>query len=111
MKSKLFIFAGIMLFIIGCGISLYYAENYEAFYYSKIDNTKVEKLLSSDDMNYEYNLECYSKNGKKKNLKFKTTKILKKDAYILLEVRTFGVHKWQEVQYNELPQKVKEKLK
>ena len=38
-------------------------------------------------------------------------KIFKDDAYILLEVNTFGVHKWQEIKFGDMPQKVQEKLK
>jgi len=32
---------------------------------------------------------------------------LRKYAYLLLEVRILGVHSWKEVQYEELPDKVK----
>ena len=32
--------------------------------------------------------------------------LLKEDAFLKLEVKTFGVHSWEEVQYNELPEKV-----
>jgi len=61
-------------------------------------------------MKYEYTLDCYNENGKKKEIKFKTSRELKEDAYLMLEVRTFGVHTWKEVQRNELPEKVKTAL-
>lgn len=111
MKDKLFIVIGVLLFFVGCGVGLYYLENYDAIYYTRIDNSKVEKLSTSDVMKYEYKLDCYSKNGNKKELKFKTSRELREDAYISLNVKTFGVHKWQEVQEEDLPPKVKEKLK
>ena len=57
-------------------------------------------------MKYEYTLDCYNENGKKKELKFKTSRELREDAYLLLEVRVLGVHTWKEVQYSELPEKV-----
>lgn len=61
-------------------------------------------------MKYEYNLECYNKNGHKKILKFKTTRELKEDAYLLLKTRIFGVYSWEEVLFKDLPDKVKDKL-
>lgn len=58
-------------------------------------------------MKYEYTLDSYKENGKKKEIKFKTSRELREDAYLILEVKTFGVHSWKEVQANELPEKVK----
>ena len=81
-------------------------ENYKSIYYTQIDNTKIEKVSSSDNMKYEYTLDCYNENGKKRELKFKTSRELKEDAFLKLEVKTFGVHSWEEVQYHELPEKV-----
>ena len=89
-----------------CVATLYFFENYESVYYTQIDNTKIEKLSSTDDMKYEYTLDCYNENGKKKELKFKTSRELKEDAFLKLEVKTLGVHSWEEVQYDELPKKV-----
>jgi len=67
-------------------------------------------ISATDEMKYEYTLDCYNENGKKKEIKFKTSRELKEDAYLMLEVRTFGVHTWKEVQTNELPEKVKTAL-
>ena len=61
-------------------------------------------------MKYEYTLDSYNENGKKKEIKFKTSRELKEDAYLMLEVRILGVHSWKEVQVNELPEKVKTAL-
>lgn len=111
MKDKLFIIVGVIAFLICCGVGLYYMEYYDEMYYSQIDNSKVIQISSNDNMKYEYTLDCYSKTGKKKTLKFKTSRELKEDAYIELEVKILGVHKWREMQYDELPVKVQEKLK
>lgn len=111
MNNKIFIVIGIILVLGCCGIVFYYMENYEAVYYSKVDNTKVEKISTSDNMKYQYTLDCYNKSGWMRNLKFKTSRELKEGAYLSLEVKVFGVHKWEEVKYNDLPEKVKEKLK
>ena len=61
-------------------------------------------------MKYEYILDCYNENGNKKEIKFKTSRELRAAAFLMLEVRTFGVHAWKEVQANELPEKVKTAL-
>lgn len=108
--KKFLIFISIVLFTFLCGFLVYHMENYEEIYYTKIDNSKI-KELDTGDMKYEYTLPSYNKNGRKKELKFKTSRVLKNEAFLLVEVRTFGVHKWEEVTLEELPEKVKEKLK
>lgn len=43
MKGKIVIVLGVILVLVCCGVgTLHFMENYEAVYYSKIDNTKVE---------------------------------------------------------------------
>lgn len=111
MKGKIFAVAVTVLILVCCFVGgLNYLENYEEVYYSKIDNSRMKEISSSDNMKYEYTLECYNRNGKKRKLKFKTSRELKEDAYIALEVRCLGVHKWEEVQYNDLSPKVQEKI-
>lgn len=100
------ILAGIIA-IAFCVFTIIFIENYDKVYFTKIDNTKIEKISSSDDMKYEYSLDCYDENGNKKEINFKTARELREDAYLKLQVRTFGVHSWEEVEYNELPDKVK----
>ena len=111
MKGKIIAIAGTAAVLI-CGVAggLHYFENYEHVYYSQIDNTKVKELSADSDMKYEYKLDCYDEKGKKRALKFKTSRELREDAYIMLEVRSLGVHKWEEVTYENLPEKAQEKL-
>lgn len=109
-KEKMPMIIAIIVAIAICCVALYFLENYESVYYTQIDNSKIAKITSSDDMKYEYTLDCYNENGKKKEIKFKTSRELREDAYLILEVRTFGVHTWEEVQVNELPEKVKTAL-
>lgn len=111
MKGKKIAVVVTVLILVGClGAGLYQLENYDEFYYAKIDNSKIEELSSSEDMKYEYTLDSYNKNGKKRELTFKTSRELREGAYISLEVRSAGVHKWEEVKYDDLPQKVQEKI-
>ena len=68
----------------------------------------MKKYLEPDDMKYEYTLKAYNKNGKEKEIKFKTSRELREDAYLELEVMQIrGVVNWKEVQENELPEDVK----
>lgn len=108
MKKNVFIVLIVVFLLILGGFGLYYLENYEEVCYTKVDNSKIEKI-SDSDMKYQYSLACYKDNGKSKNVKFKTSRELRNDAYLLLELRTFGVHSWKEVQFDELPNKVKNK--
>lgn len=103
--TGLAIIAGIALLV---GTFIYF-ENYEAVYYTKIDNTKIEKNDISSEMQYTYTLECYNEFGQKKEYSFKTYKELREDAYLKLEIRSAGVHTWEEIDETSLPEKVKEK--
>ena len=58
----------------------------QVVYYTQIDNTKIEQVSASDEMKYQYTLDCYNENGKKKEMKFKTSRELREDAYLMLEV-------------------------
>lgn len=98
----------IIAIMIGVG-AIYLMEFHEAIYYTQIDNSKLEKISSSDNMGYEYTLDCYNQNGNRREIKFKTSRQLREDAYLMLEVKIMGVHSWKEVQYGELPDKVKVK--
>ena len=109
-KEKMPIIIAVILAIALCGIAFYFLENYESVYYTQIDNSKIASILETGGMKYEYTLDCYSENGKKKEIKFKTSRELREAAFLMLEVRTFGVHSWKEVQANELPEKVKTAL-
>ncbi len=108
LKEKIpFIIIAIIAIAI-CGIAIYKMEFGKYIYYTQIDNTKIEKVSSSDNMKYKYTLKCYKENGKEKELSFKTSRELREAAYLKLEVLPIsGVHNWEEVQYNELPEKVK----
>lgn len=109
-KEKMPIVMAVIIAFAICGFAIYFMEFHEAIYYTQIDNTKIEKIASNDEMKYEYTLDCYEENGKKKELKFKTSRELREDAYLKLEVTFIGVHAWEEVGKNELPDKVQGKL-
>ena len=107
LREKIPIILAIMIAIVICGIAIYFIEFHQSIYYTQIDNSKIEKTATSDDMKYEYTLACYNKNGNRKEIKFKTSRELRESAYLKLEVIVSGVHSWEEIPYNELPDKVK----
>ena len=108
-KGKIFAGIGIVVVIAVFFVIFWLLFYQESTYYTKIDNTKVEQL-DSGDMRYEYTLDAYNEKGNSKEVIFKTSRELKDDAYLKLDVMlTRGVKSWEEVQYDELPDKVQEK--
>ena len=107
MKEKLPMLLAILMAMIVCAGAYYFFEYHQAIYYTQVDNAKVESISATDEMKYQYTLDCYNENGKKKEISFKTSRELREDAYLMLEVKSIGVHSWKEVQYEELPEKVK----
>ncbi len=108
-RDKIPMIIAVIVAISICVIAYYFFEIYQPIYYTRIDNTKVEKISTTDDMKYEYTLDCYNEKGKKKEIKFKTSRELRESAYLMLETTIVGVHSWKEVEPNELPDKVKTK--
>ena len=98
-----------VIVVIALAIGAYYfLVVHKDMYYTQIDNTKIEDLSSSDDMKYQYTLTAYDKNGKEKEVQFKTSRELREGAYLELDVMQIrGVVNWREVQIEELPDDVK----
>lgn len=108
-KEKLPMIIAVLIAIAILFLGYYFSFAHKDLYYTKIDNKKIEQVSASDEMKYEYTLISYNKNGKEKELKFKTSRELRQDAYLELDVMAMrGVVDWREVQYNELPKKVQE---
>lgn len=89
-----------------------------ATYYTQIDNTRITENNSSGGvidlkggMAYSYTLICYNAKGKQEQITFGTDRELREGAFLRLEVVPLrGVVDWAEVQYEELPQAVKDAL-
>ena len=110
LKEKLLFVIVIIVAVLILGFTYYFLCVKEVVYYTQIDNTKIEQVSASDDMKYQYTLDCYNANGKNREIQFKTSRELKEEAFLMLEViNATGVHSWKEVQYDELPSKVQEK--
>ena len=98
-----------VIVVIALAIGAYYfLVVHKDMYYTQIDNTKIEEISSSDDMKYQYTLTAYNKNGKEKEVQFKTSRELREGAYLELDVMQIrGVVNWREVQTEDLPDDVK----
>ena len=107
-KEKIPIIIAVIIVIALMIGAFYFLCIHKTVYYTQIDNTKIEELPGNDDMKYQYTLMAYNKNGKEKEIQFKTTRELREDAYLELEVMSIrGVINWKEVQEEELPDDVK----
>ncbi len=109
MKKRILFGMGTVVFVVVC--IFFFLESGSTYYYSQIDNSKIEQVESrggvidfSGGMDYSYTLFSYKENGEGKNIRFGTSRELKEGAFIRLTVMPIrGVLKWEEVQYNELP--------
>lgn len=107
-KEKIPMIIAVILAIILCGFAFYFFEYHEEVYYTQIDNSKISKLDTRDNMKYEYTLFAYNEKGRKKEFTFKTSRELRNEAFLKLETKALiGVRQWEEVQFEELPEKVK----
>ena len=109
-KGKIAVAIGIIVFVLLLYLAYYLLFIQSSDYYTQIDNSKVSELSTTDDMKYEYTLAAYDRNGKEKEVKFKTSRELRDSAYLKLKVMiTRGVYDWEEVQFDDLPKEVQAK--
>ncbi len=90
---------GATLVVICFGIFLLSGAG-STYYYSQIDNSKIEQGNTNGDV---------IENGNGKDITFGTSRKLKEGAFIRLTVMPIrGVLEWSEVKYDELPIAVQE---
>ncbi len=114
-KKILLGIVGATLVVICFGIFLLSGAG-STYYYSQIDNSKIEQgntnggVIDFDgNLDYSYTLFSYDENGNGKDITFGTSRKLKEGAFIRLTVMPIrGVLEWSEVQYDELPIAVQE---
>jgi uncharacterized protein (TIGR01655 family) len=114
MKTKIMIgITAVVIVLIGlvCFCAWFLSGTGNTYYYTQIDNNKIEQGDSNGGvinfhggMSYSYTLPAYNENGDKKDITFGTSRELKEGAFIRLTVKPVrGVLEWSEVQYDELP--------
>ena len=107
-KEKIPMIIAVIIIIALLVGAYYFLVIHKDLYYTQIDNTKIEEVSGSGDMNYQYTLEAYNKNGKEKEVQFKTSRELREGAHLELQIMQIrGVVDWKEVQTNDLPDDVK----
>lgn len=115
MKKYMALFSLLVVFaslLVGCDINRMGKDEY----YVQITMDGKEGVSKSMDgkvmgKEYEYTLSGFDKEGKEKELEFFAQKNLRKEAFIrVYHSDKKGVTAWEEVQEDELPKKVKEKL-
>ncbi len=98
-----------------CLFTLILAKPGNNYYYTQIDNTRIEQIDPQGgvinfqgSLPYSYTLPALDEKGKKKDITFSASKELTEGAYIRLTVKPIrGVTAWEEVQYEELPAAVR----
>ena len=111
MKKKVLLGIGVVVVLAICLCVYLLSGAGSTYYYSQIDNSKIEQTESAGgvinfggSMDYSYTLRCYDEDGNEKDITFGTSRELKEDAFIRLTVMPIrGVLEWIEVQYDELP--------
>ncbi|WMJ81787.1 YxeA family protein [Clostridium sp. MB40-C1] len=76
-------------------------------YYVKTSTQYTTEHVSDFDI-YRYKITAYDKDGNEKLLDFTANKILKVDRYLKVYVKDNVVKSYEEVQKDDLPEKVKE---
>lgn len=78
--------------------------------YVQVDNARVEPHEQDAD-EYEYSLDAYDASGNAQEVKFKTPRMLRDQAYLMLETMPIrGVISWEEVQLEDIPDKARAAL-
>lgn len=95
----LFISAGVLL-----GPMVQRFGLYEGSYYTRVDNERIASSDSNDDLDYEYSLYAYARDGSRIEVRFGTSRILRDGAYLQLELLPLrGVVSWSEVDLQTVP--------
>ena len=116
MKKRILFGIGAVVLVAICVCIFFLSKVGSTYYYSQIDNRKIEQVESrggvidfSGGMGYSYTLFSYNESGKGKDITFGTSRELKEGAFIRLTVMPIrGVLEWKEVQYDELPAAVQD---
>lgn len=105
MKKKILVIVLLVVIVVVGSLAFINSSN-KTVYYTIVNNSGV---VSKGTDKYEYQLDSYDEQGNKKNISFGTNRLLKENAFLKLEVVPLrGVISWEEVQYDELPEQVKD---
>lgn len=122
MQTKTAAIVGVILVVlVAAGVAGWWmlSGSMNGTYYTQIDNARTEKLESkggiidpTGGMSLRYTLPAYDEQGSEREISFGTERELRDDAFLKLDVVPIrGVVGWEEVQFEELPQKVQSQMK
>lgn len=94
------------------------SEMPDGTYYTQVDNARTQELESkggvidpTGGMSIGYTLPAFDEAGDEKEISFGTERELREDAYLKLTVVPIrGVLEWEEVQFDDIPEKAQVKL-
>jgi len=79
-----------------------------SYYYTQIDNSKCQLTNIKNSIYYSYTLPSYNSDGNATELCFDAIRELRGGAFLKVKVsKVAGVVDWEEVQWNELPETIK----
>ena len=95
-------FVIIVIAMIGLFYLTFFTEN---TYYTRVDNTCLTNITPRGGMYYRYELPAFNEKGQERTVSFETSRVLRDDAYLRLDVAPIrGVVSWEEVQPEEIPE-------
>lgn len=112
MKKLLLVGIPVLTVLIMFGVAYHFVCNTDTAtrWYVQVDNARVQPP-GEDSEEYEYSLDAYDENGNRHDVKFKTTRELRNDAYLELKTMPFrGLISWAEVQPDEMPEPTRKAL-
>ncbi|GLC90158.1 YxeA family protein [Lysinibacillus piscis] len=118
--KKVFIGIGALLVVLVAGLVVlmtvdFNRLNKDAYYVQITADGKVKEDKADNGeifKTYWYELEAYNENAEEKALTFSAQKNLRQDAYLKLYVKNgTEVTSYDEVQFDELPNKVQQQMK
>lgn len=103
-KTAVGVAAVVAILAVGFGVFASAVIGEPQDYYTRVDNSNVSQTPEGTDMPYQYTLDAYTEDGSRKTFTFKTSKVLRDEAYLCLEVLPLrGVVSWSEVERDWLP--------
>ncbi|MCM1165923.1 MAG: YxeA family protein [Lachnospiraceae bacterium] len=110
MKKTIIAVCATIVFILGAIflVSSFIFGSY-VYYYAQIDNSKYSITHQRGNVYYSYILPSCDADGNTADMAFNTTRELRGDAFLKLKTsRAAGVVDWEEVQWDELPEGVRD---
>lgn len=106
MKGKwIGILAALIVVIAGVGGWLMHMENYDEFYYVRLNEPQAKE--GAGTLRYEYTVDALNEAGKTKSLTFKTSAPLETGQILKLEVRAAGVFHYDLIETDQIPAKIR----